>query len=1037
MGLSFVQDIEALARRLRRRRRAAACCWVIAGTAAAALALIVVDWRLGVYERWSRLLLTAALLAAAAALWRWRRPGPAPSETALGAALDLERRYPEHRSLLASGVEFSSQPDGDPAAGSADLRRAAILQAAAVADSIDFAAVVPRAPLRRAVAALATVGAMLAAFAVTSPEGLATGLLRLGNPWCERQYPHRHQLAFASLPTVAPAGGDFVAALVDRRGELPPTVEVQFRTRRQGRLQYDRQTYTTAGTRELKVRRGNVQEPFEIRAVGGDHHTMPWRRVRVAPAPRLESLAVTVIPPQYAGQSAFPATDPVQMLAGSRLQVRGRVDAPVSAAALLREGEPPVPLAVGESGRTFDTPPEGWMPATSGQWAIVLTTPRGMRAAAERRLRVEVLNDDPPTVELLQPTEDLAVLPEAVVDLSLQARDDVAVQSLRLVLEPDSTAAAPQVGTRQINVVVQRGLETPGPAAADYSLAIAEYALPVGSTWSAYAQAEDSRGQTGSSTRRLTLRVITPEELLRQTNQRLNHVSDLLQQALAEQRAVAERVSQWQTHAVERPSAEEVESLVQRQRQVREAIAGEGGSAARLAEQAREVYERNRWPDVHQTARIQQLTQTLEQLDRTELGAIETRLSAFVRWMPQTAPGGSLTAADKQSLAVVHAAQAEVQRVLADALKDLESWSELRQFQQAVARLQRQQDALAARTAEMARAAWGPPGDAAQGELARQASEAADQQRELAARLGQSLHRAEQAAARLADERSPDAAPLRAAVQAAEQGRAEALTRAAAEQLASRQFGQAAAAQRSASEQLQRVLNETQTDAAPTAALDRVLKELVAEQGGVVREVERLGRPTEAGASPSGEIRQRLTAVRNRQSDVALRLGVLARSITAYPVFVQSLRAIGDTMAGAVRELEAEPVGQDTAVLTRRAYDELRQLSEAVHQHRQGSTASSGRQPGDRPAPPRATPQQVQQLRMTLAQLSLLRTRQRQLQDQATALERAWAAGSISQSQRARQSTELADQQRELAVMAEKLTAAANLPELGEAGAAE
>ncbi|HEX6961654.1 MAG TPA: hypothetical protein VF175_07285, partial [Lacipirellula sp.] len=144
--------------------------------------------------------------------------------TPLGVALALERLYPEHRGLLASGLEFSRQEADDATAGSFDLRRAAVLRASLAIESIDLAAVMPRAPLRRALAAAIAATIVLALPATIAPRTLAIGVARLVNPLSEAEWPRRHDLAFVDPPELIAEGSDFVTLLRDRNGMLPPSV---------------------------------------------------------------------------------------------------------------------------------------------------------------------------------------------------------------------------------------------------------------------------------------------------------------------------------------------------------------------------------------------------------------------------------------------------------------------------------------------------------------------------------------------------------------------------------------------------------------------------------------------------------------------------------------------------------------------------------------------------------------------------------------------------------------------------------------------
>ena len=136
---------------------------------------------------------------------------------------------------------------------------------------------------------------------------------------------------------MAAVGSDFRVRLQDRSGKLPATIAVEFRTLRQGSWEYDSRSFAGGGE-SVAVVWPNVQEPFEFRARGGDHHSMPWRRVETAPAPQVEAIRVTVHPPAYTGWSAQVVDEPVQIIAGSQLELQARTTRPIASGALGGEG---------------------------------------------------------------------------------------------------------------------------------------------------------------------------------------------------------------------------------------------------------------------------------------------------------------------------------------------------------------------------------------------------------------------------------------------------------------------------------------------------------------------------------------------------------------------------------------------------------------------------------------------------------------------------------------------------------------------------
>lgn len=1032
MSSSIGQQLDAVVRRLERRRRATACCCIFAVVSCATIVLIGADWRLGAWRLPERVALTALLIVAVGIAWRHSRRRLGQRFTPLAVALALEDRYPEHRSLLSSGVEFNGQDDCDPIAGSAELRRAVVLRAAIAAESMDLYAIVDREPLRRAAGKAVAAAMLLVVSAVVAPRELAVGVTRLANPFSDVEFPRKHHLEFVDLPAIAPTGHDVASTLIDRRGSLPAIVEVYLRTWREGRWHYAKQEYVAGEANHVEIRWPNVVQMIEVRAVGGDHRTMPWHRIRVATAPQIESLAVVVQPPAYTALPAVVAAEAVEVLAGSRVAVSGRVDAPIISGVLQPEqsDELAQTLTVADDGRSFEMASTGWVPQASGEWSLRFTTAEGMAATAQRRLHIDVRNDAPPTVDVTQPTESLAVLPESVVDFTIRADDDVAVAGVELIVP--STQLGGGTATAPDGVVVYRGDRVPstGPVVAEHTLAISKLSLPIGSRVSITAQASDYAGHVGRSVRPVQLRIISADEFLQRIDERMEQLSETLRQAAEDQRAAMQQLVLWQERQDSRSTEDEDRTLTERQLRVREAIAGERSSALQLSHEVLAEYERNRWSDVDAAARLDVIRQSLQNLAAGELQAIETGLSGFDRHLNTANSGPSLGAEQRQVLSNVHNSQRHVAESLERMLVDLARWSGVQQFKRDMTRIQRDQAALQAQTSGLARQSLAVPGTQTQQNIDRQTQQVADRQRDLASQLGAVLDGARQASESLAESQPEDAARLAAAAKQADQGRAQVEARAAAEQIAARRFGQATASQRRASDAIQNAIDQMGQGAGPLDRLDAALKALVAAQGEAVVEVRRLEAASDSHGSD--DVGRDLYGASQQQAAIRDRSLATAQEIPMFPVFTRLLIAAADTMDGAAKQLDAGEAIEEAAALTSKAHDQLRRLAEAVHEQgkqRLAPSPSGLNKNGGGQGQPTVSREQLQEMQLALAQVGLLRSKQADLRERTVALERDFAAARLSEAERSEHSAALAAEQEELASMADELRkAAAALP---------
>ena len=760
MPLTFVQQIESVARRIQRRRWIAAACWAFTALVVALRGLMAIDRQVGLHSLVGRVVLTTSLALALIAIGRWTWRATRGRTTPLDVALELERRHPELRSLLASGLQFSQEEGDDPTAGSLDLRRAVVLRASLAAEAIDLDAAVPRAPLRRGVIAALVAGLILADVAAI-PTLLSTGVARLFNPLSDAEWPRLHDLTFDDSPSLLPIGGDFYTTLRDRRGALPESIEVEYRTRRQERWRYQTQTYAAdADTSAVEVRLPNVQESFEFRARGGDHESMPWRRVETAPAPQIESLEVTVHPPAYTGLPTEAAADPLRLIAGSTLTLRGRTTLTIKSASLETDGQTDVPLIVASDNQSLKVDAMNWRPTKTADWSFSFTTPQGMTAIAERRLSVEVIPDHPPTVQIVAPTEDLFVLSEATIDLEVEGQDDLAVQTLSLSIEPEQPSDD-QVSPAPIDLY--RGPKTPasGVQRASHVLDLSPMAPPVGSAWQVHAIARDYAGQESKSTRPLRLRIISREEFARRLDALQSRLAAALQRAHAHQQEARQRIDQWQAPS-SRPTGDHALAALSRQRQVGEALVSGPDSATQLAKLLVTEYRRNQWPDDDARLQIQRIIDELSALTSNQLASLETKLTALARNArhDDTKPETAASAADAAALPAIAADQDFVLAALEAMLRSLSQSGELQQFKRELAELKNEQAANRQQTEALAREALQPDGKTPADESERRRKQAMDKQRELAARLANTLGQMQQSAAALTATNPSDAARL-------------------------------------------------------------------------------------------------------------------------------------------------------------------------------------------------------------------------------------------------------------------------------------
>ncbi|MEX2316094.1 MAG: hypothetical protein WD669_03010 [Pirellulales bacterium] len=544
--------ITSLERRLVFHQRAAAVSWTIATVVAAALVLGLVDYWLRFTDRGLRWIATALLAATVGwAIYRWWYVPSRRQLAPLGVARQIEAKFPQLRDALASAVEFLQQAEDDPTAGSAQLRRIVVAEAATAVDELPLDTVIDRGPLRRAASWAAVVLAALAVCFALDAAAVGTALARLVAPFGQTEWPREHYLEFRDPPTRLAVGQTFEAVLIDRSGHLPDDVLIKYRTADRGKRESLSEPMTRVGD-VMVARRENVGQSFSFRAEGGDDHAMPWIDVAVVEPPKIESLAITVHPPAYTGLPAVLAERYLEVLAGTGIEVTGTASEPLAAARIRQAGSQPIAAAIrsyagGAAGRGFHITPDKWTATASGPYELELEQAAGVAGiAASGQLRV--VPDSPPSVAWQQPSEDLSVIVSATVPLAMVVKDDLAIKRVELTYERTDPGAAEQGGVAKSGrIELYGGPAHPATTSGDTQVVeqdwpIASLGLSPGAQLTLRAEAIDYRPGTGQTAAPRRLSVITIEQLDARLAERQTQIVRQLERALAAERATRHEV---------------------------------------------------------------------------------------------------------------------------------------------------------------------------------------------------------------------------------------------------------------------------------------------------------------------------------------------------------------------------------------------------------------------------------------------------------------------------------------------------------------
>ncbi|TWT77499.1 hypothetical protein Pla123a_21600 [Posidoniimonas polymericola] len=729
---------------------------VVATALGVALLLMLADYAMRLSDDGMRWLSAGLLLAAVvAAAYRWLAPASWRGVTPLTVAQQIQDARPTLGSRLASAIEFLQQRIDDPSAGSADLRRAVVVNTTAEVEQLDLEEVIDRRPLRRAGQWLAACLAIAVVFGVADPSGLKTAAARLVAPWSDQNWPRRNHLSVVEPPTRIARGQSFEVRVEETQGRgLPTDLRVQYRTRVGGKTRLEEQPLPAAGD-AVTLLRENVRQAFAFRVTGGDDDTMPWREVEVVDPPQVSGLTLDATPPDYTGLDPRTLRDEDRVLEGSRISLEAVAEEPIESAELLVriDGEQEeLPLEVTE--QTLAALPDAWVPATTGSsplavsYRLRITSRDGLRGQSKPRL-LRVEPDTPPSVEWIEPTGEALVTSRAVVPVRVLAEDNLAIARAELLwrrevetdplaqFEPDdeqNDGPAQQPADKQPEQPAERIAIYTGPEApphldslpwdapADsrelaHDFELEGLGLEPGDRVLISVEATDFRPGVGATSVPRRIVIISDEEFESRLADMQSDLVQDLSRLLTEQREARVAAGELGIDREASPrttpqTLDRLSALGFEQLRINQGVSDERrGAAARAGELLSEL-RRNRQDQPELEQQLESLRDELRRLADGPLASAGRELAAARRAAEEAAgqadnqPNKEAEASVNESLAGAAGQQDRAIESLEQMVERMSNWSDYQRFAQELSELEREQRELRDETSkEAARAA--------------------------------------------------------------------------------------------------------------------------------------------------------------------------------------------------------------------------------------------------------------------------------------------------------------------------------------------
>ena len=380
-----------------------------------------------------RTALLVAWVAAAALLIRYAARLLAQPLNAEQIALKVEARFPDVDNRLINSLLLADEDDAE----AFQLIRTVMDEGNADAAKLPLNAAVPKRRLRIFLAVAALSVALMTAYAVAYPKHFANALAR-----CLVPFSGKPPLTNTQIVQVAPGdanilSGDDVALAVVVGGRLPRTAEIFYTPEGDDTkiLAMHPDEDAEAGdppTKTFQSLMTGISNTFTYYAAAGDARSRETYTVTVHHRPVVSELAITVTPPPYAGlKPMVQRSGTIKALAGSSVRIQATCSKPIAQASLaLSTAKEPTAMAV--DGKTVRG---SFVVHDNGVYRIHVTDTAPPKGFANRPVPhdVEVIADEPPEVELVNPPPTVTIKPNGSVAFEGVVRDRYGIQSVEIV----------------------------------------------------------------------------------------------------------------------------------------------------------------------------------------------------------------------------------------------------------------------------------------------------------------------------------------------------------------------------------------------------------------------------------------------------------------------------------------------------------------------------------------------------------------------------------------------------------------------------
>lgn len=448
--------------------------------------------------------------------------------------------------------------------------------------------------------------------------------------WQTYERPNPYTFAVKPGNATIEQGSRFFAE-VEFEGEMPEDVALMLRTSVEERYRNIPMEKTAEG--HFVSAPQEIFEASEYRITMGEFSSESFT-LDVSQTPRFRELVAVATPPDYTGLEETRYTYPfsrIEVPQGSNIELEAEANKALENAGIKfssREDEIEM-NAAGDSSFT-----NSFMAEQPDTLQFMLEDRQGLANRNAYAFSIRTIEDQYPTVRIIEPEAELQQLSPDELSLRVEARDDYGFSSVDLMYEIEDVFSDE---TRSGTVRISR--QAPASANLRYEWNVGELGLQAGDVLTYWIRAYDNdeyNGFKSSESSRQILRASSLVESMIEQQDQESELEEQLDELTRQQEESRQRMEELRENIIENPDGNwEQQELVEEAKEQREQMNKELEEMQQQFEQLREEMDENSGLSEETLQKYEELQQLMDEIDDPELLELLEKLQQGMENMDQ------------------------------------------------------------------------------------------------------------------------------------------------------------------------------------------------------------------------------------------------------------------------------------------------------------------------------------------------------------------------------------------------------------------